>query len=72
MHTIACTTPVYSEPAGVPVGNDHVLAGQTWYVDPTPVEGADGQLWTEVFVGSAINPWIPTECVGGAAPLMSA
>ena len=72
MHTISCTTPVYTDPAGVPVGEDRVLAGQTWYVDPAPVEGADGRQWTEIFVGSAINPWIPTECVGGVAPLTPA
>jgi len=69
MHYIACTTPVYTEPAGVPVGNDRVLEGQTWFVAPEPVTGADGQLWTEIFVGSFINPWIPTDCVGGVAPL---
>jgi hypothetical protein len=67
MHHITCTTPVYTEAAGVPVGSDQVLAGQTWYVDPTPVEGTDGQQWTEIFVGSFINPWIPSVCVGGIA-----
>ena len=69
MHNIICTVPVYTQPAGVPVGNDRVLAGQTWFIDPTPVEGTDGQEWTEIFVGSSINPWIPTECVGSVAPL---
>lgn len=69
MHNIVCTVPVYTQPAGVPVGNDRVLSGQTWFVNPTPVEGADGEQWTEIFVGSAINPWIPTECVGEIAPL---
>jgi len=69
MHYITCTTPVYTQAAGVPVGNDRVLEGQTWFVDPEPVEGADGQQWTEIFVGSFINPWIPTACVGGVAPL---
>lgn len=63
MHSISCTTPVYTQAAGIPVGNDRVLAGQTWFVNPTPVEGADGEQWTEIYVGSAINPWIPTECV---------
>lgn len=72
MHHIACTTPVYTEPAGVPVGNDRVLEGQTWFVDPEPVTGTDGQQWTEIFVGSFINPWIPTACVGGVAPLTPA
>jgi hypothetical protein len=67
MHTIVCDVPVYTQPAGVPVGSDHIIAGQTWYIDPTPVEGTDGQQWTEIFVGSFINPWIPTSCVGGIA-----
>lgn len=64
LRTILCDVPVYNLPAGSPVGSDMLRAGQTWYVNPTPVEAADGTSWTEVFVSSYINPYIPTACVG--------
>lgn len=63
LRTILCNVPVYNMPAGSPVGSDMLRAGQTWYVNPTPVEAADGTSWTEVFVSSYINPYIPTACV---------
>ncbi|MDL5053815.1 hypothetical protein QQ056_09690 [Oscillatoria laete-virens NRMC-F 0139] len=63
LRTILCDVPVYNLPAGSPVGSDMLRAGQTWYVNPEPVEAADGTSWTEVFVSSYINPYIPTACV---------
>lgn len=61
---ITCDTPVYNTPAGAPVGEAAVTAGQTWFVSPEPVEGEDGNMWTEIFVSSYINPYIPTACIG--------
>jgi hypothetical protein len=61
--TIVCDTPVYNTPAGQPVGNAAITNGQTWYVNPEPVNCTDGQQWTEIFVSSTTHPWIPTSCV---------
>jgi len=62
--TITCDTPVYDTPAGSPVGETLITTGQTWFVNPTPVEGDDGKQWTEIFAGGFINGFIPTSCVG--------
>jgi archaellum component FlaF (FlaF/FlaG flagellin family) len=64
LHSISCNTPVYDEPAGQPVGANAVTAGQTWYVNPTPVTGGDGGSWSEIFVAGWNNGFIPTSCVG--------
>jgi hypothetical protein len=61
--SIICNTPVYNTPAGQPVGDAAVTAGQTWYVNPKPVDGDDGKQWTEIYVSSTTNPYIPTACV---------
>lgn len=66
LRTMLCTVPVYSLPGGTPVGDGRVLAGQTFFVSPTPVDASDGTSWTRIFVSSYINPYIPTQCVGGA------
>ncbi len=65
LRTITCETPVYNTAAGQPVGSGMIHAGQTWYVNPTPVDGADGISWTEIFNGGRVNGFIPTSCVGG-------
>lgn len=61
---ITCSTAVFDAPAGNPVGKNAVLAGQAWYLNPTPVTGPDGASWTEVFVAGPQTVYIPTECVG--------
>ena len=61
---ITCDTPVYGEPGGNAIPDTLILAGQAWHIDPTPVTGADGQMWHEVFVGSYENGFIPAGCVG--------
>lgn len=61
--TIICDTPVYNTQSGQPVGDAAITAGQTWYVNPEPVDGDDGQQWTEIYVSSTTNPFIPTVCV---------
>ncbi len=63
LKTIACTVAVYDSPAGKPVGDNKVTSGQTWFVSPTAVKGKDGQNWTEIFVGSYLDGFIPTKCV---------
>ena len=70
LRTILCNTPVYDAAGGnrLPTG-EAVTAGQTWYVNPTPVMSAGGAPWTEIFVAGFSNPWIPTACVAGIAPL---
>jgi len=64
LRTITCTVPVYDSPAGRPVGDNAVTAGQTWFVSPSPVKGSDGKSWTEIFVGGFVDGFIPTACVG--------
>ena len=64
LSSIICDTPVYNTQSGQPVGDTMITAGQTWYVNPTPVNGDDGKQWTEIFAGGFINGFIPTACVG--------
>jgi hypothetical protein len=63
LRTITCDVAVYDRPAGAPVGNNRVQGGQTWYVSASPIKGADGQSWTEIFVAGYTNAFIPTRCV---------
>jgi hypothetical protein len=64
LRTITCDVPVYNTAAGSPVaGGAAIKAGQTWYVNPTPVDGDDGRQWTELFAGGYSNGFIPTACV---------
>lgn len=64
LRTITCDVPVYATPAGMPVaGGAAIRAGQTWFVNPTPINGADGRQWTEIFAAGFINGYIPTACV---------
>ncbi len=63
LKTITCSVAVYDTPGGKPVGSDAIKAGQTWFVNPTPVKGPDGKSWTEVFVAGSANAFIPTSCV---------
>ena len=63
LRTITCDTAVFTEPVGSPVGSNAVTNGQTWYVNPVPVAGGDGQDWTEIFVAGPINGFVPTSCV---------
>lgn len=62
--SLTCSTAVFDRPGGEPVGANAVYAGQTWYLNPTPVEGPDGTRWTEIFVAGPHTVFIPTECVG--------
>ena len=61
---ITCDTAVYDSAGGQPVAGTLITAGQTWYVNPTPVT-AGGSSWTEIFTSSYINGFVPTACVGG-------
>ncbi len=63
LHTITCDTPVYDSPAGSPVGENRIRAGQTWYVNPTAKTADDGSSWTEVFVAGYKNGYVPSSCV---------
>ena len=64
MRTITCDTPVYNVPSGNPVGAGRVTTGQTWFVNPTPIiSPVDDSSWTEIFVQSSPNPFVPTACV---------
>ncbi|CAG1010280.1 MAG: hypothetical protein IAE83_13150 [Anaerolinea sp.] len=60
---ITCDVAVFNAPGGTPIGSDAVKAGQTFYVNPTPKTAPDGESWTQVFVSSTPDPWIPTRCV---------
>ncbi len=63
LKTITCDVPVYDTPGGKPVGSNAITAGQTWYVNPTPVKDAAGKSWTEIFVAGYTNGYVPTSCV---------
>lgn len=63
LRTIWCDVAVYNAPAGSPVGSASIRAGQTWFVNATPVAGSDGADWTEIFAGGRTNGYIPTVCV---------
>jgi uncharacterized surface protein with fasciclin (FAS1) repeats len=60
---ISCDVAVFDTPGGTPVGSNRILAGQTWYVNPTTKDDAAGRSWTEIFVSGTTNGWIPTDCV---------
>jgi hypothetical protein len=64
LRTINCDVAVFDSPDGHPVGDNRILSGQSWYVNPKSVKGPRGDSWTEIFVSSALNPFIPTKCVG--------
>ena len=63
LHTITCTVAVYDSAGGKPVSGATIISGQTWFVSPTPVKDSKGKSWTEIFVGSALDGFIPTNCV---------
>lgn len=65
LRTITCDVAVFDTPGGQPVGDNRIIGGQTWYVNPTPVTAPDGTSWTEIFVSGTPNGYIPTRCVGG-------
>ena len=68
LRTITCDVAVFDTPGGQPVGSNKITAGQSWYVNPKAVTGPSGDSWTEIFVSSETNPFIPTRCVGGYPP----
>jgi len=66
LHHITCDVAVYSQPDLDHPTGAAITKGQRWSVSETPVKGADGQNWTEVFVGGYQDGFIPTKCVGAA------
>ncbi|MFN8417707.1 MAG: hypothetical protein U0528_00435 [Anaerolineae bacterium] len=62
-HWMTCSA-VFDAPGGNPIGTNAVWAGQSFYVNPATKTDASGKSWSQVFVSSAISPWIPTSCVG--------
>lgn len=66
LRSITCDTAAYSSPGGGQVEDAVVTTGQTWFVNPTPVTGADGASWTEIFLAGENTAFVPTACVGGA------
>lgn len=65
LRSLSCSSAVLDTPGGKQVGDDAVLAGQSWFVNPKSVAGPDGQNYTEIFVGGWKNGYIPTVCIGG-------
>ncbi len=63
LRTITCNVAVYDAPGGQPVGSNAIKGGQTWYVNPTPKTDAAGKSWTEIFVASFTDGYVPTSCV---------
>jgi len=66
LRSITCDTAAYSSAGGGEVEGAVVTAGQTWFVNPTSVTGADGASWTEIFLAGENTAFIPTACVGAA------
>ncbi|MBX3086684.1 MAG: hypothetical protein KF716_33935 [Anaerolineae bacterium] len=67
LRTITCDVAVFDAPGGNPVGDNRIKAGQTFYVSPDATADASGANWSQVFVSSRSNPWIPTRCIGKTA-----
>ncbi len=69
LRTITCDVAVFNTPGGTPLATgEKIKAGQTWYVNPTPVKVSNNALypqWTEIFNSGQSNGFIPTSCVGG-------
>jgi hypothetical protein len=63
LKTVTCDVAVFNTPGGYPVGDNKIVGGQTWFVNPKPVKDAAGKSWTEVFVAGSTNGYIPTSCV---------
>lgn len=64
LRTITCDTPIYQTAGGSPLGTgDLIKAGQTWFINPTPVK-VRGIRWTEIFAGGYSRGFIRTKCVG--------
>lgn len=66
LRSLSGSSAVLDAPGGRQVGDNAVYAGQSWYVNPTPVVGPDGESYTEIFVNGWKTGFIPTVCVGGA------
>jgi hypothetical protein len=64
LRSLSGSSAVLDAPGGKQVGDNAVYAGQSWYVNPTPVLGPDGKNYTEIFVGGWKLGYIPTECLG--------
>jgi hypothetical protein len=63
LKTMTCTVAAAQSPGGdVVPGIKPLIPGATWFMSPTPVKDANGKLWTEVFVGSWNDVYIPAEC----------
>jgi len=61
---VTCTTPINIQPSGTQTaGSAVVVAGQRWYVSPTPIKDKTGKSWTELFDGGYSDGYIPTSCV---------
>jgi hypothetical protein len=60
---ISCDVAVYSEPDLGRATSARIKAGQTWFVNPTPVTGADGKQWQQIFTSSSPNGYIPSACI---------
>jgi hypothetical protein len=63
LKTVTCDVAVFDAPGGNPIGSNRLKAGQTFYVSPTSKDAPDGEAWVQVYVSSAVNPWIPARCV---------
>src|SRR5262249_54025485 len=55
MRIIHCNIPILQGPAGPPLGNFKVSAGQKRPVLPKPVPGSDGQLYTQIWVNAKLE-----------------
>jgi hypothetical protein len=65
LRTITCEVAVFDSPGGQAVRDNRIRLGQTWFINPKPVNAPDGTLWTEIYVSGVPNSYIPTTCVGG-------
>jgi len=63
LKTITCDVAVFATPGGIPVGDNAVKSGQTWYVSPSTVKGADGKGWYEIYVSGTVDGYVPAACV---------
>ena len=63
LRTSVCTTPINDAPNGNVIGSNKLLAGQTWFVNPTSTKASNGTRWIEVFIGSPVTVFVPAACI---------
>jgi len=66
LHYITCDVVVFQVPDFSFPTAARISQNQRWYVSNIPVKAKDGTNWTEIFIASYQDGFIPTRCVGAS------